>query len=423
MLLRLPIRAGRVACAIVLVAVALIPSAVPPPAHPAAAQAMLPNCPAQSLPSPAGADARMFMANPRVQQQLTSLSNQIESFRTTNNLAGIGWAVVYDQDVVAVYGAGCADLTAQQPYQADTTFRAGSVTKMFTAIMLMQLRDAGTLQLTDPVNQHVPGIVYRSPDGQTISPTFQQLASHSSGLPDDTNPPGGSVQQMLQQLPGTTAAFEPGTGYLYSNFGFAVLGYALSQIAGVPYEQYVTRNILAPLGMTNSVWDPSDIPAGTPASTGYVSVAATASGLNAPVAPYTNLGAEIPAGGLISTLDDLARLVKLQFRTGPAGGSQVLASSSVQQMWQQVTNAEPNLVGIGTGWELPLPNPALNQQWIGKDGGIIGWGTQVLFLPNSKLGVVVSVNTLNPTDTATLNQALNVAEGVLSQLAPLVPGS
>jgi CubicO group peptidase (beta-lactamase class C family) len=379
------------------------------------AQAMLPGCQSPAQETPATADAATAL--PPVAQALQNFDQGIGQFRAMHNLASMSVAIVYGQDVIYARGFGCADLTAQTPATPPTIYDVGSVTKMMTATMLMQLRDAGKLQLNDPVNMYVPEATYLSPSGMTISPTFQQLASHSSGLPRDAATIPTTNEQLFQELQMTTAVSEPGTAFLYSNFGFAVLGQVLAQIAGQPYEQYVEQNILAPLGMTSSTFTP---PASAPSpgwATPYDRVMVTAQGVQADARPYLTFGPYFPALGLYSTALDMAQFIKLQFRDGPAGGDQILSGSTLQEMRQQVISAAPALVGIGIGWEIYVPGTNVNPI-IGKDGADEGFQAQMMFVPGANVGVFVVANTASTSDPTVPQLMFETAEAILLRLVP-----
>jgi CubicO group peptidase (beta-lactamase class C family) len=230
---------------------------VPPPVR---AQGMTPaNCATlQSVQGPAGAAG----IDPALNRALGPLTGFLEEQRSQLGLPGMSVAVVLDQQVIYARGFGCADLALQTPAAPGTAYLMGSVTKMLTATMLMQLRDAGKLQLDDPVDKYVPGLHYLSPSGATVSPTFRELVSHTSGLPDYIpNDPAllpSTNDDLLKELPSVVAVSEPGTQALYSDLGFDVLGYALSTIAGEPYESYVNNHILRPLEMADSGFVPND---------------------------------------------------------------------------------------------------------------------------------------------------------------------
>jgi D-alanyl-D-alanine carboxypeptidase len=380
----------------------------------AAATQGLPACsaPSQTAPltiSPAG---QMVANNPGVQATFQALAANLPTYRNENELASVTVVVVAGQDVIYAQSFGCADLTAQSPATPSTVFEIGSATKMFTVVMMMQLRDAGKLNLDDPVNQYVPEATWQGPDGEPATATFAQLASHTSGLPRDLNLENFPMDlaQFWQDVGQLKAVSAPGTMPLYSNVGYAILGQVLAQIAGQSYEDYVVEHILRPLGMNNSGFPTSAMtpPGG---ATGYDHI----SGGQGVVAPYLVLGPYNPAAGMISTPLDMAQFIKLQF----SGGNAVLSEASIRQMQQQVTPAGvPGYAGFGLGWELLAPVQGLNL--IGKDGELDGFQSQILFASGTTLGVFVIANTASPSNPQQPEQMTFVASQVLVPIVKAV---
>jgi CubicO group peptidase (beta-lactamase class C family) len=348
--------------------------------------------------------------SPAVQSALTAIANQVEAARLSRSVAGLAVGIVFDQSVIFAQGFGCASLSPPTEATAQTVFEMASITKTFTATMLMQLRDAGRLQLDDPVNRYVPEAVYLAPDGSTVSPTFRELAAHTSGLPRDMRPVPRTVAELFQRLPSIQAQSEPGSEYFYSNLGYAVLGQVLAQIAGQSYDDYVTANILVPLGMAGSGFDPAPLRAQL--ATGYRSVQVTPSGVMAVAARLVDpQGAYNPAGGLLSSAADMVRFLMLQFRDGPVGGDQILSAASLAEMWQPVAPTE-GTASSTIGW---FVNEFGGQTIVCKNGGLPGFNTQMCALPQAKLGVVLLGNTA-PQQTGPAN--LNVlAHRILAALA------
>jgi CubicO group peptidase (beta-lactamase class C family) len=300
-------------------------------------------------------------------------------------LPGLAVAVVLDQQVIFAAGFGCADIATGTGATPQTVYKIESVTKVFEATMAMQQRDAGKYQLTDTVDAYVPEVFYKLMDGQRYSPTFVELASHSSGLPDAV-PNVMTLAQFWQALENTTATTAPGT-YSYSDLGFVTLGQSVSIIAGQDYHDYVVANIFTPLGMTNSTYDYTPL-VGTPA----LAIPYTGSAARGwqSAAPRGYVQAFPPAGDVFTTVEDMAKMVMLQFRTGPAGGDQILACTSIQEMWRPVVPTQGGAYAT-IGW---FANPYGTQYtMISKNGGDPWWSTLVRFIPELRLGVVAFTNT------------------------------
>jgi CubicO group peptidase (beta-lactamase class C family) len=201
-----------------------------------------------------------FVSSLEVRAALAGLDVQIEAARQEQHVPGLSVVIVADQDVLFLKGYGLADLVNALPATPHTIYRIGSNTKLFTATMLMQLRDAGKLQLDDPVERYLPAfsIPSRFPDSPPI--TFRQLATHTSGLPLEAPLEYGyhftrtfpSIEALLSSLTYLERCQPPYTAYRYSNLGFNILGHTLAQIAQQPYAEYVTQHLLNPLGMNDS---------------------------------------------------------------------------------------------------------------------------------------------------------------------------
>jgi CubicO group peptidase (beta-lactamase class C family) len=342
------------------------------------------------LTAPAGTEAS---TDPRLAAALTLLGAQLEAERQEKDIPGLAVAVVREQEVIWSRGLGLANLKDGRPMQADTIFRVGSITKVFTATMMMQLRDAGRLQLDDPVERHIPGFTIRSPFPGSRPVTLRQLASHTSGLPVEAPLdhfrtmvfPSGA--EMAMSLKDAELGFMPGTQFRYSNAGFAVLGHALERAAATPYAEYVSACILRPLGMADSGFD-----AGPDVERRMATLYRARRGDRRQVEMFhPEIGGLVPSGHLYSTVNDMARFIALQFSTGTAEANGVLDAGSLQE-----TRA-PNYVapdwsgGIGLGWHLSRLG---SHTAVNKSGVTFGSTTDAAFIPALKLGIAVCVNSI-----------------------------
>ena len=197
---------------------------------------------------------------PELRAILTETEADAESARLKAKIPGMSIVIVHDQGVLLVKGFGYADLEKKIPADPQTVYRVGSVTKVFTALMLMQLRDAGKLYLDDPIEKYLPEFKIKSRFRDARPSTFRQVAAHYSGLPreapmlyeyqvKDEQP---SVEEQLKSLKDVEMLLPAMTMYSYSNLGYAIMGLALSRVAKQPYDQYVSSQILKPLGMNLS---------------------------------------------------------------------------------------------------------------------------------------------------------------------------
>ncbi|QPC84017.1 beta-lactamase family protein [Phototrophicus methaneseepsis] len=313
-------------------------------------------------------------------------------------IPGMSVGIVVDQDLIWHQGYGSANIEKGIAANEKTVYRVASITKLFTATMLMQLRDAGKLQLDDPIAKYLTDFAIQSNFPDAKSPTFRQIVSHSSGLPREGTHAGWRDMNMptIEELIASLAdlemilptMFEP----KYSNLAIAILGHTLSKIAGQTYVEYVQEHILGPLGMTTTGFDRERYSEEEYAISYYL----PSRGEPFAPAPHWNQNGFLPAGGMYSTVADMAKFMSLQFRDGEAGGSQILGSSTLREMHSPVLINDNFTVGYGIGFGM---RPVANHKVIGHSGGLPGYTTNIAMVPALKLGVLVFTNTgTNPVE-------------------------
>jgi CubicO group peptidase (beta-lactamase class C family) len=371
--------------------------------------------PPAALSSPATA---LLAERPDLAAALEGISARIEAARVRANVASVSVAVTLDQEVMYARAFGCADVAAGRAATPETPYHVASISKLFTATMLMQLRDAGRLDLDDPIDRYVPEARYRTRDGSTVSPTFRQLASHTAGLPRDMGPPPATPAEFFRRLNDVTATSPPGTRFAYSNLGVALLANVLAVVAEEPFARYMDEHVLGPLGMTSAGFQRTDALAARLAM-GYESIALTPDGaVEARAVPPFQPGTLAGAGGLIASALDLSRFAALQFRDGPAGGDQILTGSTLREMWQQ-SRATNGRARIGVGW---FSAPFAGETMIMHNGGIAGYRSDLRLIPSLKLGVAVLVN-MSPRAVTGPNSAAGPAAietMILNTLMPML---
>jgi CubicO group peptidase (beta-lactamase class C family) len=233
--------------------------------------------------------------------------------------------VVLGNQLIWTKSYGDADMEKHVPADRETIYRIGSITKMFTAVMLEQLVDAGKVHFTDPVDRYFPEIDTVQGKFPWAPPvTFFELATHTSGMgrePDNTAEyVKGAVadweKTLIAALPHTHFIFEPGTHFSYSNIGYATLGAALARVAGEPYLEYVPRHIFTPLGMTHSslVLTPQ---MAAHLSKGYVLERGKVDS-ETPLRENENgRGYKVPNGAIYTTVGDMAHFAAFLMGDGP----------------------------------------------------------------------------------------------------------
>jgi CubicO group peptidase (beta-lactamase class C family) len=391
------------------------PPAVPPapaatapaPAAPvgtAAAQVFAPEDPALAFRDP---DRRRKLAS-----AFAAIDAIGEDELTTQGLPSLAVGVVVDGELAYEKGFGAPGGDPKARPDADTVYRIGSITKSFTASALIALRDDGAVALDDPLTKWIPeaaGLVYPTHDTPPI--TLRQLLTHTSGLPRVGKLPGARTdrgpteEEMLASLAGLPLENPPGTKHVYSNLGFALLGIVVSRAGHAPYREVVTKRILAPLGMTSTVWDQASVPAGRLAT-------AYAKGpLGVPVpTPHWLLGAEDGAGSLYSSVRDMAKYLAFQLsaypprsapETGPVRRSSV-REAHFNALWDELhvrparaprkgeSAVDADAFRYGYGWVVEQTCDLEKLVW--HNGGIDGYRTDVAFLPEQGVGVIALTN-------------------------------
>ena len=376
--------------------------------HRTIALALLLTAPALAQTAPPATIAE----NPDVQAAERLFSAWLEGQMAYRGLPGVAVGVVHDQQLVWSKGFGFADVGKKLPMSADTRFRIASNSKLFAAIAILQLREAGKIRLDDPVAKHLPWFTMK-PAGPEDGPiTIEQLLSHSSGLQREAGDHWSSynfpTEAELQKLmPDRQSAFPPQTRWKYSNLAFAVAGLVVEKITGQRWADYVTNNILKPLEMNASSIDKPDPGLTTPYAV------RTPAGTRR-VLPFVDAKGMAAATGLSSNVADLAKFISAQFRGGPAGGANVLSAGSWREALRVRSVDENWESGSGLGFD---HNRFKGRTYVGHGGGYPGNTTMTRVQLDDKVGVIVLTNTndSNPGDIA--NQLLATVGDAVAKAA------
>lgn len=299
--------------------------------------------------------------------------------------------------------AGVIDRATNAPVTPETIYHWASITKTFTAVAIMRLRDQGKLKLDDPIVDYVPELAaVHNPHGSMRDITIRHLLSHSAGFRGGTWPWGGdkawhpfeppSWEQVAAMMPYTEILFKPGTRYSYSNPGIIFLGRVIEKLSGEPFETYIDKELLRPLGMNDAFFDRA--PSSLRARRSH-SYAATGKGLEEMPFDF-DTGITVANGGLNAPITDMAKWIA--FLLGAPANDAVLKRSSLEEMFKPVVP-----VGNGGVGEQGVGEGAMGLSFfLEKHGGvdlIAHSGTQNGFLshfyihPPSKTAYIVVFNT------------------------------
>jgi len=337
--------------------------------------------------APAAADTRL--AN-----ELALAERWLEAQRAYDRVPGLSAAIVHDQELLWSGASGFADVDSGQPARDDTIYGICSISKLFTGIAVMQLRDQGKVRLDDPVQELLPW--YNLGQSFEGSPpiTLESLLSHSSGLPRESASPywvgpdfAFPTRQEVRSLLGGQSTLYPAQRYFqYSNLGLTLVGEIVAERSGEDYDSYVQNHILGPLGLQDTATGFPTDNRESRIATGY-GYAGREDG-PIPMPRYDARGIT-PAAGFASTALDLARFASWQFRLLGGGADEVLSGNTLREM-QRVQWMEPDW-SVARG--LAFGVYRLGDRTVtGHAGDCPGFNTRLFLDPASKYAVITMAN-------------------------------
>jgi CubicO group peptidase (beta-lactamase class C family) len=372
----------------------------------------------------------------KLEKAFPEIDQLFKDYASRAHVPGAAWGIIIDGQLAHTGVTGYRDVPSKAPVTADSVFRIASMTKSFTAIAILKLRDEGKLSLDDPAEKYVPemkALVYPTSDSPKI--TVRHLMSHAEGFPED-NPWGDqqlaeSDEQLSAMIKaGIPFSNTPGIAYEYSNFGFAILGRIVANIGRgtrgprgavisgttsptAAYTQYVTENVLRPLGMASTTLEPASVPPGRLAH-GYRWE--DDQWKNEPLLANGSFGS---MGGMLTTLSDLGRYVgALLAAWPPRDGAETgpIRRSSLREM-QQVSRPAPAAVSKngdrvqlnsgGYGYGLRISQTCAFPTVVAHGGGLPGFGTQMRWLPEYGVGLIAFGNLTYTSWPRTFDAALD----------------
>lgn len=360
--------------------------------------------------------------NPALSQTPKNFAQARREFKTfyeqsmrKHGIIGSSLMLVQDGQIIAQELFGLANREKQQPVDENTIYHWASITKTFTGLAIMQLRDRGLLKLDDPIIKYLPELRHvHNPFGQMNEITLKELLTHSAGFRAATWPWGGDKEwqpheprewaQVAAMLPYTEILFKPGSKFSYSNLGIIFLGRVIEQLTGDDYEVYIDKNIFKPLEMHHSYFD----------ATPYHLLKHRAQSYHLKEGKLTaarfdaDTGITVSNGGLNAPLTDMVKY--LNFLMGDvrrqAGYDQVLKRSSLEEMFQPQINVAPSEVIEPTGQNRKdamgltfFIEDNFGQHFIGHSGGQNAFISHFYIRPDTRTAYIVAFNThATPTD-------------------------
>jgi CubicO group peptidase (beta-lactamase class C family) len=313
-----------------------------------------------------------------------------------DSIGSITIGIVSGGDLVWTRSYGFADMTTRRPADRRTVYRIGSITKMFTGVMLHQLIGKGAVRLSDPVSRYLPEIKnVRGLPASAMTPTILQLATMTGGLAAEPDSGGefgtGPVDQweskVLLALAHTKYESAPGTRFSYSNIGYAALGAALERASGTTYLRWQRERILDPLQMHRTRFD-LDSSIARDLATGYEVGGDGKVSSDGPTRELRNgRGYRVPIGCVFTTVDDLSRFLAFELGHGPEG---VVPRARLDSAYAGIVATSADMdVGYGLGF---MSQRRGDFSWLGHSGGVPGYTAMMYFDRDYQLGVIVFRN-------------------------------
>lgn len=340
---------------------------------------------------------------------VTQIDAMVEETMARIDLPGFALAVVKDGEVVYAKGFGVTSLDGGAPVTSQTVFQWAETSMALTAMAVMQLVEAGKIDLDAPITDYVP--YFKLADERYTAITVGQLMSHRSGIPDSGDAmadwenfmpqyDGGALERWVRNdLAEQGLLFAPGEGWEYSDLAYALLGSVIEAASGQPYEAYMTEHFFAPLGMDKSTFLLEEVDKTLLASPHVPD--ATGATVVTKAQPYHRPFAA--ANNLFANVADMAKLAQFSLNRGELNGVRLLPESAFDTMWTATTptpfadfpfgRIHPSMLMLewGNGWFL---GDIAGHQAPNAGGGEHGYLAQMFLVPDANLGVVAVGNRL-----------------------------
>lgn len=351
--------------------------------------------------------AQSVADHPRVREAVAAWEKWVDGERAFRRIPGVAAALVIDQDVIWKGGTGYADVARKTPATPETLYSICSISKLFTSLAMLQLRDQGKLRLDDPVSRHLAWFAPKTAFEADGPISIEGLLTHATGLQREfadtlwlePNMAFPTIDEVRKGVSAREPVYRPEQYFQYSNLGFTLAGAVVAEASGQPYAEYVRANLIGPLGLKNTF---SEMPAaerGKRLATGYSG--ATRDG-DRHAMPFFTTKAMAPAAGFASTALDLARFASWQFRLLASGGKEVISATTLREM-QRVHFMDPDWETTwGLGFEIWRHE---GKTFVGHGGSCPGYRTQLLLKPDEKIAAVVMTNSFDADASALAQQA------------------
>jgi len=345
------------------------------------------------VPAAASAQRGTIAEDPKVAEALEVMRVWLEAERAYDRIPGISAALVHDQALLWSGGYGRAHPETDAPATEGTLYSICSISKLFTSVALMQLRDRGLFALSDPVAKHLPWFTLEQTHPAEPAVTVEGILTHSAGLPRESAHPYWSApdfpfptrDEIIAGVRAQKTLYPAWKYFQYSNLGLTLAGELVRELSGMPYDAYVRRNVLEPLGLHDTYPDMPEEHRGGRLATGHAAL--DREGARHPT-PFFQARGIAPAAGYASTVNDLARFASWQFRL-EGDAKEVLRAHTLREM-QRVHYVDPEWETFwGLGFSISRNE---GRTFVGHGGSCPGYRSQLLIDMDGEVAAVFMAN-------------------------------
>lgn len=324
---------------------------------------------------------------PPASKEAAQIGAYLQELVDRHQIPGLTLAATRNDTIIYTGAFGFRNLTTKEPMQPGYFFHWASVSKTFVATAILQLVEKGEIKLEDKVITYLPYFRQKDEDYKNI--TIRQMLNHTSGIGDvedyEWDKPQNdeaAPERYVRSLENDKMLFTPGKDWSYSNTAFEVLGVVIATASGMPFEVYVKKNILEPLGMEHSSFIYPEIPDSL-SVTGHMWAAKP---VVSPVYPYNKIHA--PSSTLNSSVLEMTHYAMANLHRGQYKGTQLLSDSSYDLLWTNSVNLKDK-PAIGAGWFL---NAHKGLKTVSHGGGDTGFRSFLLLVPEKNISVMLACN-------------------------------
>lgn len=352
----------------------------------------------------------------RVKSAINLLEMWVQAQVDFERIAGVSMSVVHDQELIWASGFGYSDIESKKATTERTIYSICSISKLFTSVGMLQLRDRGLLRLDDPVKKHLSWFDIKQQYEHSPPITIEGLLTHSSGLPREADFPYWTEasfptrEQMIDHLSEQETLYPARKQFQYSNLGLSLAGEIIAKVSGKPYAEYIKENILEPLGLTDTTPDiPIEKQKGQLA-TGYGSFKRDGT---RPVMPFYTVNGIAPAAGFASTVVDLGKFASWQFRILENNGNELLAANTLRDMhrvhWLNQDWTSRNGLGFAV-WR------DKETTFVGHGGSCPGYLSHLLLQPEEKFASVFMTNSRSLSSRMYTQMAYDILAPIIKEV-------